>query len=433
MHKGTPMEQAIRLAMGGRGAVEPNPMVGCILVKAGHIIGRGFHQRYGGPHAEPNALADCNPLVTPPEGATAYVNLEPCCHLNKQTPPCVPKLIAARISRVVIGCLDPNPSVAGEGVRQLRAAGIDVTVGDLEDRARQLNAAYFARVVHHRPYVTLKWAESADGKVAGPMGKRATISNDNSLQIVHILRSRCDAILVGIRTVLNDDPLLTARPKSGAAAHRTLSQMVLDAELKLRTLLKDDPLLTVRAKSASVPARTLLRVVLDPELKLPLDGRLARSGDQGPIVVYCSEASHQNHARIVELTNRKIEVVPLPAVGNQLSLPDLMVDLHHRAVTHLLVEPGPGLARAFLASGLVDRVWLFRSPNRIDDATAPAAEPIPMRPVAGVDIFGDHLTEYLNPASPVFFAPVHSADVALLASYEDELNRRGAEDAEERL
>jgi len=368
------MEQAMRLAMSGRGAVEPNPMVGCILAKDGRIIGQGRHERFGGPHAEPNALASC---IEPPAGATAYVTLEPCCHLNKQTPPCVPLLIAAKISRVVIGCLDPNPSVAGEGVRQLRAAGIEVTEGVVDDRARQLNAAYFARVIHHRPYVTLKWAESADGKVAGAMGKRVTISNIASLEVIHALRSRCDAILVGIRTVLSDDPLLTARPKSGSASQRSL-----------------------------------LRLVLDPDLRLPFDSRLARSGDDGPIIVYCRPMTLENSARGTELSNRRIEVVPLPARGGRLSLPDLLADLHRRSATHLLVEPGPGLARAFFASGLADRVWRFRSPNRIEEPSAPAAEPVPFPAVATIDLAGDLLGEHLNPASPVYFASTASADLA---------------------
>src|ERR1700722_4178018 len=152
------MGKAIRLAMGGRGAVEPNPMVGCILVREARIIGQGLHERFGSAHAEPTALANC---VEWQAGATAYVTLEPCGHLNKKTPPCVPALIAAKMSRVVIGCLDPNPQVAGNGVEQLRAAGIETVVGILDDKAKQKNAAYFASVLHQRPYVTLKWAESA--------------------------------------------------------------------------------------------------------------------------------------------------------------------------------------------------------------------------------------------------------------------------------
>src|SRR4051812_19538020 len=152
------LRRAIRLAMNGRGRVEPNPMVGCVIVsKDGRVIGEGCHQQFGGPHAEPNALANC---TESPQGATAYVTLEPCCHTNKKTPPCTPRLIEAKVGRVVIGCLDPNRQVDGKGVAMLRGAGIDVTWPCLEAEAKQLLAPFIARTRHERPYVTLKWAES---------------------------------------------------------------------------------------------------------------------------------------------------------------------------------------------------------------------------------------------------------------------------------
>jgi pyrimidine deaminase RibD-like protein len=202
------LRRAIRLATNGRGLVEPNPMVGCVIVKDGRVIGEGLHQQYGHPHAEPNALASCSES---PEGATAYVTLEPCCHTNKQTPPCVPRLIAAKISRVVIGCLDPNPDVNGNGVRQLREAGIVVDGPLLEAECKQLIAPFIAKTVFNKPYITMKWAESADGKVAGPSGNRVQISNPTSSHQVQLLRSRCDAVLVGINTVISDDPILLPR------------------------------------------------------------------------------------------------------------------------------------------------------------------------------------------------------------------------------
>src|SRR5256714_3438527 len=150
------MHRAIRLAMNGRGRVEPNPMVGCVIVKAGKIIGEGIHEHFGGPHAEPNALASC---TESPQGASVYVTLEPCCHTNKKTPPCTPRLIEAKLARVVIGCLDPNPEVNGNGVRMLREAGIQVDGSVLEAEAKQLIAPFPARGNHNRPDVTLKWAE----------------------------------------------------------------------------------------------------------------------------------------------------------------------------------------------------------------------------------------------------------------------------------
>jgi diaminohydroxyphosphoribosylaminopyrimidine deaminase/5-amino-6-(5-phosphoribosylamino)uracil reductase len=185
------MQQALALAVSGRGYVEPNPMVGCIIHKDGRVIGKGFHQRFGQPHAEPNALADCSES---PRGATAVVTLEPCCHTGKKTPPCVPVLMAAGIRRVVIGCLDPNPQVAGQGVAQLHAAEIEVVTGVLERECQQANAAFFAMVRERRPYVTLKWAQMADGFVAGVGGRPMRISGAESTRFVHHLRTRCDAI-----------------------------------------------------------------------------------------------------------------------------------------------------------------------------------------------------------------------------------------------
>src|SRR5687768_16410958 len=221
------MRRAIRLAMNGRGRVEPNPMVGCVIVKNDRVIGEGYHGEFGGPHAEPAALAAC---TESPEGATAYVTLEPCCHTNKKTPPCTPALIAAKIARVVVGSVDPNPDVNGQGLDELRAARIRVTQGVLEESAKQLLAPFIARVVYDRPYVTLKWAETADGKVAGPRGERLQISNEKSTRVVHELRARSDAILVGINTVLTDDPMLTPRD---VPTTRRIIRAVLDARLRI--------------------------------------------------------------------------------------------------------------------------------------------------------------------------------------------------------
>ena len=206
------LRRAIVLAKLGRGRVEPNPMVGCVIVRDGRIVGEGFHEAFGGPHAEPNAL---NAMIEHGEssvGATAYVTLEPCCHANKNTPPCAPRLIAAGVARVVIGCLDPNPQVNGHGVAMLRAAGIGVDVSEaLNDECRQLIAPFAIGQLHRRPYVTLKWAKSADGRVAGPGGMPVRITGPEATLIVHALRTRSHAIVVGPRTVITDNPSLTAR------------------------------------------------------------------------------------------------------------------------------------------------------------------------------------------------------------------------------
>jgi diaminohydroxyphosphoribosylaminopyrimidine deaminase/5-amino-6-(5-phosphoribosylamino)uracil reductase len=380
----TLLRRAIRLAMNGRGAVEPNPMVGCVIVKDGRVIGEGFHARFGEPHAEPTALASC---AESPAGATAHVTLEPCCHTNKKTPPCVPKLIEAKIGRVVIGCLDPNPDVDGKGAAMLRDAGIvvDRAAPEIEAEAKQLIAPFIKRTVHGRPYVTMKWAESANGKVAGTMGRRVWITNRASNRVVHALRARCDAIAVGTHTVLADDPLLTARGVERASQ------------------------------------RPLLRVVLSNTLKVPTESKLVASAHAHPVIVYCSRSAAQaNRDSVDALRQRAVEVVALPDRELRFSFDDVLADLHQRTVTHLLVEPGPTLTRYMLSRNQADRVWVFRSPNRIEEDAMDLA--ITMAPrveypaVASMQIEGDVLTEYLNPQSAVFFAPAPSADFVLSQS-----------------
>jgi diaminohydroxyphosphoribosylaminopyrimidine deaminase / 5-amino-6-(5-phosphoribosylamino)uracil reductase len=374
-----PMRRAIHRAMRGRGAVEPNPMVGCVIVKQGQIIGEAHHEVFGGPHAEPLALESCSES---PAGATAYVTLEPCCHLRKKTPPCTPRLIAARLSRVVIACADPNPMVNCRGIAQLRSAGIAVDDGILCDEAKQLNAAFFKGIEQRRPYVTLKWAQSADGKVGAAnlaAGQRLVISNEQSLAVSHRLRSACDALLVGIHTVLADDPLLTVR---------------------------------------GVPTRRpLLRVVADGNLRMPVSSQLIRTTAAGPVLIYCAENIYrQRHAAVAALTAHGVEVAPLrtDATG-ALSLDHLLDDLGGRSATHLLVEAGPTLAGSFMRQNLADRVWVFRSTMRVNDPAAPGAQTVEYPPAGELTLGADKLTEYLNPQSPVFFAMTGSADLELAA------------------
>jgi diaminohydroxyphosphoribosylaminopyrimidine deaminase / 5-amino-6-(5-phosphoribosylamino)uracil reductase len=364
------MRRAMELAMRGRGRVEPNPMVGCVLVKNGRIVGEGYHEYFGGSHAEPNALAAC----AEPEGATAYVTLEPCCHLNKKTPPCTRALIAAKISRVVGACEDPNPSVAGKGFQELREAGLSVETGLLEAEARQLNAAYFKLVWQRRPYVTLKWAQTADEKIAGAGGARLAISNARSLEVVHRLRSRCDAILVGIGTVRADDPLLTAR--------------------------------------VADPPRVPVRIVLDSNLRISLESQLVKTASQSPVLVCCGETAFFRRSDVASaLKARGVEIVQLPADAiGELSLEHLLDELGSRKMTHLLVEPGAKLAQSFLRRNLADRVWIFRSQTRADAADAPVAARVDY-PITGmVNLDGDELTEYLNPAAKAFYSLRQSAD-----------------------
>jgi diaminohydroxyphosphoribosylaminopyrimidine deaminase / 5-amino-6-(5-phosphoribosylamino)uracil reductase len=369
------MRRAIRLAMNGRGRVEPNPMVGCVVTSpdGSRFIAEGFHEFFGGPHAEPAALAACAAAGVPPAGMTVYTTLEPCCHANKKTPPCVPRLIDAKVSRVVIGCLDPSPEVNGRGERLLREAGIEVSSGALEPECKQLIAPFIARTLHHRPYVTLKWAETADGKVAGPNGRPIRITDDAATELVHELRARCDAILIGAGTFVTDNPNLT-----------------------------------VRLKRRGANVRTPLRVVLDPRLRGSPDSRLATTAREVPVLVFY-DPRRADPQRAAAFHDRGVELV---ALEQDVSMPlaSVLFNLHGRNVTHVLVEPGPHLASAFLATPLSDRVWVFRSPRRVDDPTAPAAARVPYPPAAKVSCGRDTLTEHLNPDSPVFFAPEPSAD-----------------------
>lgn len=369
------MRQAIRLAMEGRGRVEPNPMVGCVIVKAGRVIGRGIHAEFGGPHAEPTALANC---TESPEGATAYVTLEPCCHTNKKTPPCAPRLIAAKIARVVIGCLDPNPDVNGKGVAKLRAAGIQVDGPVLEPAAKQLAAPFLANVQHQRPYVTLKWAESADGKIAGTRGARMQISNPISSALVLQLRGRSDVVLVGVDTVLKDDPLLSAR------------------EHRVRPVVG--------------------RAVLDTHARTPPTAKLVQTPGEGWVKIFVGGAANADALDRIAGLERAASHVAITSCptgpDGRISLPAAMEALHALAASHVLVEPGPTLAASFFAANLADRVWVFQSPREIRDDSAPKAAPVPPDYVktGQLDLAGDTLTEYLNPASPVFFAAEPSAD-----------------------
>lgn len=362
------MRRAISLAMRGRGGVEPNPMVGCVIVSAaGRVIGEGFHQVFGGPHAEPQAIASC---TQSPRGGTAYVTLEPCCHTDKKTPPCVPAVIAAGLARVVVGCTDPNPPVAGRGVGLLREAGIGVDEGVLGPQCRQLIAPFTARIVQRRPYVTLKWAQSADGKVAGAGGRRVQISNESSQRLVHELRARSDAIMVGVGTVMCDDPQLTAR---GVAR-----------------------------------MRPLLRVVVDTHLRMPPTARVL---DNGGAVVFCSRQAPAERWAAIE--QRGAQVVRLPVdTDGRLPLDAVLAELHRRQVMHLLVESGPALARVFVSANLADRAWVFRSPRVLGEAGAPSAIAMDWPAVASVDVAGDTLIEYLNPASAVYCCAEASADIA---------------------
>jgi diaminohydroxyphosphoribosylaminopyrimidine deaminase/5-amino-6-(5-phosphoribosylamino)uracil reductase len=322
------MRRALALAKRGRGYVEPNPMVGCVIVRNGRIIGEGYHRRFGGPHAEVQALRAC---AANPRGATAYVTLEPCSHFGK-TPPCLDALVEAGVARVVTPLCDPNPLVNGSGVRGLRRAGIEVEVGLLADEAAELLAPFLTRVRLGRPYVIAKWAESADGLLVTPPGQSKWISCEKSRRWVHRLRARVDAIMVGAGTLTADDPMLTAR---------------------------DVPI-----------RRCAMRIVVDGRLRIPETCRLVKTADQFATVVFTTRRAAQS-AKAGRLQGCGVEVVACRSRGDCIVLSDMLASPILHDVTNLLLEGGPTLLRAFFAAGVVDEADVFVAPRAIAASGSP--------------------------------------------------------------
>ncbi len=334
------MRLALRLATKGIGLVEPNPAVGCVITKAGQEIGRGYHKRFGGPHAEINALENCRALGFEPQGATMYVTLEPCCHQGK-TGPCTQAVIAAGIKRVLAATLDPSPHANGKGVGQLRQAGIEVEVGLCEQEAQLINAPFFKYVTTGRCWVILKWAQSIDGKLAfaNQSPENRWITNEASRNDAHKLRRRAGAVIVGINTVLADDPMLTPRPSKG---------------------------------------KKPLRVVLDDSLRVPPACRLLRTTKTSPVLIYTREETIKADPKAVErITKKGAEVLAYPGTANTSNLPFLLESLSKRGVAQVLVEGGPTVLASFLTEGLVDEICVYISPRILGGAgAAPIAEPM---------------------------------------------------------
>jgi len=320
------MSRALELAERGRGRVEPNPMVGAVVVREGRIAGEGFHERFGGPHAEPQAIAAAGEAC---QGATLYVTLEPCTHHGK-TPPCVDAVRAAGLARVVAAMVDPDPRNQGRGIEQLRAAGIDVEVGLLEAEAQRLNAPFVKLTTRGLPFVAAKWAMSLDGKTATRTGDSRWISSAPARELVHALRGEADAILVGIGTALTDDPLLTARPAG---------------------------------------PRTAARIVADSQARLPLDSQLLRTARDAPVIVATTESAPADRRAALERLGAQVLV--LPADAGRVSLHELMRDLGRRRMTNVLLEGGGALAATALGCGLVDKLLVFVAPKIIGGRDAP--------------------------------------------------------------
>jgi diaminohydroxyphosphoribosylaminopyrimidine deaminase/5-amino-6-(5-phosphoribosylamino)uracil reductase len=306
---------ALELAARGRCFVSPNPMVGAVLVKSGRVVGRGYHARYGGPHAEAAALKDAGRAA---RGATLYVTMEPCCFCGK-TPACTDALLASGVRRVVAAMLDPHKRVHGRGVRCLRGAGVEVKVGMLGREARDLNEAYITYHKSGRPFVILKAAVTLDGMMATTGGQSQWITGPVARRRSQEMRCRADAILVGVSTVVNDDPRLTCRVKAG---------------------------------------KRMLRVVLDSTLRTPARSRIFRQSD--PVLILTAS---ENRAKTQRLEKAGAEVVRARrSGGGTLRWDSVLSELHRRSIVSVLVEGGPTVASSALEQGVVDKLCVVHAP-----------------------------------------------------------------------
>jgi len=335
------MTAALDAARQGRGTVEPNPMVGAVIVRDGVEIARGWHAKFGGPHAEVDALAAAKTAGADVAGATIYVTLEPCCHTGK-TPPCSRALIDAGLTRVVVAMQDPDEHVSGRGLAELRAAGIEVTVGVCEPAARTLLGPYIKLRTTARPWVICKWAQTPEGFLALPPDAGRWISGPESRARVHELRSQCEGILVGVGTVEVDDPLLTNRSGSGAQP---------------------------------------TRIVLDSALRTPLDSQLVRTANESPLLIATTAKGLARHAPAAKaLADAGAELLELPPAPAGVDLPALLDELGRRRWTHLLVEGGAAVLESFIDARLADELLVFVGPAH--DIPPAAADLLPTFDIA---------------------------------------------------
>ncbi len=326
------MAIALDLAVRGRGEVEPNPMVGAVVVRDGRIIGRGWHRKFGQAHAEINAIADAGYDVA---GADVYVTLEPCSHYGK-TPPCADALITAGVKRVFVSVADPDERVAGRGIQKLRDAGIEVVVGVSEQAGRELLKEYLKLRTVHRPWVICKWAQTLDGRIdLGRHSEHRWISCEASRRDVHILRSFCDGILVGVETVVKDNPMLTNRSGEG---------------------------------------RQPVRVVLDGSLRIPDNCKLVKTAREFSTLVV-TQGIFGDSQKAAALRDAGVEVITLPADAGRINLPSLLDVLGRRDWTRLLVEGGATVHGAFIDSRLADEAQAYIAPFN-----APAEYDLPLFP-----------------------------------------------------
>lgn len=322
------MQMALDLAAIAMGRTSPNPMVGAVVVKDDRVVGQGYHARAGTPHAEIQALREAGELAG---GATLYVTLEPCCH-HGRTGPCTEAVIQARVSRVVVAMTDPNPLVAGQGIQRLKDAGIAVTSGVLESDARLLNEVFIKYITTRLPFVVLKTAMSLDGKIATARGESRWITGTAAREYVHQLRDRYDAILVGVGTVLADDPALTTRLPEGGGK---------------------DP----------------VRVVLDSQARTPLSAQVIKRQSEAPTIIVTAPGAPPERVQLLQEAGAQVLEVPGGEGGIDLAV--LLQELGQREITSVLVEGGARVNGAFITGHLVDKVYWFIAPKFIGGASAP--------------------------------------------------------------
>jgi diaminohydroxyphosphoribosylaminopyrimidine deaminase / 5-amino-6-(5-phosphoribosylamino)uracil reductase len=348
------IQLALTLGRRGLGRTWPNPAVGAVVVKDGIIVGRGWTQPGGRPHAEPVALKEAGEAA---RGATLYVTLEPCSHFGK-SPPCTDAVIASGIARVVAAIEDPNPEVAGQGFAKLRATGIAVDIGLERLEAAYAHAGHFRRIRDHRPHVILKLAGSADDKIGAAGRKPVAITGEAARRRVHLLRAQCDAILVGIGTVLADDPELTCR-------------------------------------LPGMEARSPVRVVLDRALRIPGDSRLVHSARETPLWVMASKLAEAPAAAKLGAAGATVIRMP-PAAASGLDLHAVLHALADKGITRLMVEGGSRVAASFVAAELVDEAWLLRAPQAIGTDGINALDALPLTQITQSPAFRVRASDTLD-------------------------------------
>ncbi|MFQ7000873.1 MAG: bifunctional diaminohydroxyphosphoribosylaminopyrimidine deaminase/5-amino-6-(5-phosphoribosylamino)uracil reductase RibD [Clostridium sp.] len=317
------MKLALELAKKGIGRVHPNPMVGAVIVKDGKILGQGYHKKCGEGHAEVNAFKDAEEKNENVEGAEMYVTLEPCSHFGK-TPPCADKIIEKKISKVFIGTLDPNPLVAGRGVKKLKDAGIYVEYGILESECYKLNEVFMKYIVKKEPFVVMKTGMSLDGKIATYSGESKWITEERSREDVHNLRNELTGIMVGINTVLKDNPQLTCRVNGG---------------------------------------RNPIRIIVDSNLKIPMDCKIVNTAKEVETIIATTDKA--NLDKINSLEDKEVKIIVVPSKNGKVNLKELMTILGKLKIDSILLEGGGTLNFSALEEGIVDKVKIYIAPKII--------------------------------------------------------------------